>query len=237
MVDVPTIVRAKDRHERSRAIGARGWKDILLRVYRGISDDRIAINAAGVTFYALLAMFPAIAALVSIYGLFADPRTIADQLDALSGIMPGGGVAVIRDQLMRVSAKGSGSLTLGVAISLGVSLWSANGGLKGLFDALNVVYDEPEKRSFIRLNAISLTLTLAMIAVVAGALVCIVAVPAILAYRPSFLGMVLEIARWPAMAVLAAVALACIYRYGPSRDEPQWRWVSWGSVAAAVLWL
>src|SRR5689334_11553940 len=124
----------RGRHaERPSEIPKRGWKDILWRVYGGLSEDRILMNAAGVTFYALLALFPAIAAFVSIYGLFADPSQIANQLDTLAGILPGGGMEVIRDQLTRVASQSNGSLTLGVIIGLLVSLWSANGGIKALF--------------------------------------------------------------------------------------------------------
>jgi len=214
-----------------------GWKDILWRVYGGLSEDRILMNAAGVTFYALLALFPAIAALVSIYGLFADPSQIANQLDTLSGILPGGGMEVIKDQLTRVASQGNGSLTVGVVMGLIVSLWSANGGIKALFDALNVVYGEEEKRSFLRLNATSLTFTLVMLCFAIIAIAGILAVPVILHALPSFLGTVINWARWPIMAALVAVALAFIYRYGPNRDEPKWRWISWGSAFAAVGWL
>ena len=223
--------------ERPSDIPARGWKDIFWRVYAGLSEDRILMNAAAVTFYALLALFPAIAALVSIYGLFADPNQIATQLDNLSDILPGGGVTVIKDQLTRLASQSNRSLTIGVVIGVLVSLWSANGGMKALFDALNAVYREDEKRSFIRLNAITLSFTLAMLAFAIVALVGIVAVPVILNALPAFLGTLINWARWPVMAVLIAVALACIYRYAPSRDEPRWRWISWGSVFAAVGWL
>ena len=223
--------------ERPREIPKSGWKDIFWRVYAGLGEDRILMNAAAVTFYSLLALFPAIAALVSIYGLFADPSQIANQLDTLSGIMPGGGMEVIKDQLTRLATQGSGSLTIGLVIGVLVSLWSANGGIKALFDALNVVYGEEEKRSFLRLNATTLSFTLAMLCFAIVALVAIVAVPVILKALPDFLGTVVNWARWPVMAVLIAVALALIYRYGPSRDEPKWRWISWGSVFAAVGWL
>lgn len=143
-------VRAKDRSEqfddgRGRAatapseIPARGWKDIVLRVYEGISDDRILANSAAVTFYALLALFPAIAALVSIYGLVADPNTMAKSLDDMSAVLPGGAIDVVRDQLTRLTAQGSATLGISFVIGLAVSLWSANGGIKALFDTLNVV--------------------------------------------------------------------------------------------------
>jgi membrane protein len=218
---------------RPAAIPARGWAAILWRVLRGISDDRILMNAAAVTFYALLALFPAIAAIVSIYGLFADPARISNQLNALSGILPGGGITVIRNQLTRLVAKGSGPLSLGFALGLLVSLWSANGGVSGLFDALNVVYGEREKRSLVTFYAVSLAFTVAMIGFAIVAVACVVAVPAVLAYLPGFIATVIDIARWPLLAVLVAVVLAVIYRYGPSRERPRWRWISGGSAAAA----
>jgi membrane protein len=223
--------------ERPSDIPARGWKDILWRVYNGLGEDRILMNAGGVTFYALLALFPAITALVSIYGLFSDPGQITNQLDMLYGILPGGGMTVIEEQLTRLAAQDSGSLTFGLVFGLLVSLWSANGGMKALFDALNVVYGQEERRSFLRLNAISLTFTLAMLCFAMIALAAIIAVPVILPALPDFLGTVINWARWPVMAVLIAVVLALIYRYGPNRDAPKLRWISWGSVLAAVGWL
>src|SRR5437870_3333008 len=165
-------------------IPARGWKDILLRVFRGITDDRILANAAAVTFYALLALFPAIAALVSVYGLFADPGTIGGHLDAVSGVLPGGALDVIRDQLTRLTAQGSGTLGISFVIGLAISLWSANGGIKALFDALNVVYEEKEERGFIRLNALSLLFTIGMILFLLLALACVIVVPIALNYLP-----------------------------------------------------
>jgi membrane protein len=125
--------------KRPSEIPARGWKDILLRVYDGISDDRILANAAGVTYYALLALFPGIAALVSIYGLFADPSAIVSHLDAIAGFAPSGAVDVIRDQLTRLTAQGSATLGISFLVGLLISLWSANSGIKALFDALNAV--------------------------------------------------------------------------------------------------
>src|SRR5690242_4369056 len=168
--------------EKPSDIPARGWKDILWRVYEGISDDRILANAAAVTFYALLALFPALAALVSIYGLFADPASMQDTLDTVSGVLAGGAVDVIRDQLNRLIAQPSGTLGISFLIGLVVSLWSANGGIKALFDALNVVYEEGEQRSFIRLNAITLAFTLAMIAFVIAALSCIASLGAVIGF-------------------------------------------------------
>lgn len=218
-------------------VPAAGWKDILARVYRGLDDDRILANAAAVTFYALLALFPAIAALVSIYALFADPQSISQHLDAAAGVLPGGAIDIIRDQLDRLVAQPHNKLGISFLIGLAVSIWSANGGIKALFDALNAVYEEKEERSFIRLNAVSLIFTVAMIAFLIAALACLVALPAVLGMLPEFVGMILDYARWPVLLVLVTLALAFIFRYGPDRSEPRWRWVSWGSAFAAIGWL
>lgn len=218
-------------------IPARGWKDILLRVFQGISRDRILDNAAAVTFYVLLAIFPGIAALVSIYGLFANPATISSSLNALSGVLPGGAVSVIHGQLARLTAAKGGSLSIGFAIGLLASLWSANSGVKGLFDALNAVYEEDEKRGFLKFTAISFAFTLAILALAIVALAGIVVLPIVLRHLPGMIGLIFNIARWPVLLVLVAVVLAFVYRYGPSRTEPRWRWVTWGSAFAALAWL
>jgi membrane protein len=225
--------------DRPTEIPAPGWKDILWRVYEGISEDRILANAAGVTFYALLALFPGIAALVSVYALFADPSTIVNHLDAISGVAPGGAIDVLREQLTRLAEQGGTTLGIGFIISLVISLWSTNSGIKALFDALNVVYQEKEKRSFIRLNAVTLCFTLATIAFLLIALVGVVALPVIFNYLPlpRVTGVLLDIARWPILLVLVAFGLTLIYRYGPSRTEPRWQWITWGGAFAAFTWL
>jgi membrane protein len=158
-------------------IPAPGWKNTLLRVYNGISADRILANAAGVAFYVLLALFSGIAALVSIYGLFADPSSIAGHLDTISSVAPGGAIDVVREQMTRVSAQGSTTLGISFALGLMISLWSANSGIKALFDALNVAYEEKEKRSFIRLNAITLLFTIGTLVFLTIALACVIALP------------------------------------------------------------
>src|SRR5690349_12187684 len=141
-------------------IPPRGWKDILWRTYEEMNNDRILAVAAGVTFYGLLALFPAIAALVSIYGLFADAATINDHLSLLAGFLPGGAIEIVSEQVKRIASKGSGTLGFGFVFGLVISLWSANAGMKAMFDALNVAYGEEEKRSFIGLNLRSLAFTM-----------------------------------------------------------------------------
>ena len=220
-------------------IPARGWKDILLRIWTNIGKDRVVLVAAGVTFYSLLAIFPAIAALVALYGLFADPSTIASHIDSLSGVLPGGALEVIRNQINLVASQGSSKLGVAFVIGFAVSLWSANAGIKSIFDALNLVYDEPEKRGLVGLNLISLAFTVAAIVFVLLAIGCIAALPAVFStdqlQGPTAL--IVQIGRWPVLFVIVAFRLAVLYRFGPSRRKPQWRWVSWGSAFAAVAWI
>ena len=220
-------------------IPATGWKDIRWRVYANIGDHRILALAAGMTYYSILAIFPALAALVAIYGIFTDAGSIAKHLDDISGFVPGGAIDVAREQLTRVSSISDRALGLTFLLGLVISLWSANAAMKSLFDTLNIVYGEREKRGFFRLNAISLSFTIAGIVFVLSALAAVVAVPVLLNYLhlSNFSDLLIRIVRWPAMFIALALAIACIYRFGPSRAAPRWHWISWGSSAAALLWL
>jgi membrane protein len=220
-------------------IPPRGWKDILLRVFSNISDHRVLALAAGMTFYSLLAIFPALAALVAIYGLFSDPAAITAHLDQVSGFMPSGALDVARDQLMRVASKGNQTLGFTFAFGLAVSLWSANAAMKSLFDTLNIVYAEQEKRGFIKLNAISLSFTAAAVAFILVAIGAVAVLPIALEFVgfTSFTEILLRIARWPALFIVLTIALALIYRFGPSRAAPKLRWITWGSALSALLWL
>ena len=208
----------------------RDGRDILLRVYSNVGDHRILALAAGMTYYSLLAIFPALAALVAIYGLFADTGTIARHLDQVSGFIPSGAIDLAREQLTRVASKGNRTLGLTSVIGLAISLWSANAAMKSLFDTLNIVYDEKEKRGFIKLNVMSLTFTIAAIAFVVAALGAVVVLPVVLDFLwlSNFADLFIRIGRWPAMFLVVAFALACVYRFGASREAPRWR----GSVGA-----
>jgi membrane protein len=220
-------------------IPARGWGDILWRVYRGISESRILLVAAGVTFYALLAIFPGIAALISIYSLFADPASVASHLDTVANVAPGGAIDILREEMTRLASQGGATLGVSFLVSLAISFWTANSGVKATFDALNIVYGEEEKRSFIKLNIITLFVTLGIVVFILLTLAAVVAVPVALTYIPipGVTALVVKIGRWPILFVLVTTALAVLYKYGPSRTEPRWRWVTWGSVSAAIVWL
>jgi membrane protein len=195
--------------------------------------------AAGVTFYSLPAIFPAIAALVALYGLFADPSQIAKHVDTLSGVLPGGALEIARNQLNMVASQGASKLGITFIIGLAVSLWSANAGIKSIFDALNLVYDEEEKRGLIRLNFVSLAFTVAAILFMLLAIACVAALPAVSSTNQlqGMTALIAQIARWPILLVIVAFGLAAVYRFGPSRREPQWRWITWGSTFAAIAWI
>ena len=235
-----------DRSAEPRGRGARtpteispnGWRDVLLRVIHGISKDRITTMSGGVTFFVLLALFPGLAGLISLYGLFADSSTIAQHLSGLEGILPEGGMQILRDQLGQLSSQPPEKLGFATVASLAISLWSANGGVKAMFEGLNAVYEEREKRSFVKLNAVSLVLTLGVIAFVIASLMTITVIPKLLSFLglPG-LGEIVGYGRWPLLLIVASLMIAVIYRFGPSRDQPQWRWISPGSVFAAVTWI
>jgi membrane protein len=238
------VHRAKERGRGRRAtapwqIPWAGWKDIFWRVYASINDNRLLAVAAGVVFYSLLAIFPAIAAFVSLYGLIADASTIDSHLSLAAGIFPSGAVDILHEQIARLTAKTDAKLGLGFVTGLAIALWSANAGMKGIIDALNVVYDEKEKRSFVKLNLLSLLFTVIAILSLMIALAAVVIAPIVFSAvgLSSLLGLAIAVLRWPLLLVLAAVALAAIYRYGPSRTEARWQWLSVGSVAAAIAWL
>jgi membrane protein len=228
-----------DEPEQKEEAPQRTWKDFLLRVFSQISEDRVLANAAGVTFYALLAIFPAIVALVSIYGLFADPAAISAQLQQLQGVLPEGALQIIGEQLQRISSAGTGNLSFAFIGGLLVALWSANGGTKALFDALNVAYDEEEKRGFLKLNAISLGFTLGFICFVVLVVAGVVAVPVVLSFipLPEATTAIVRLLPFVVLLIVAAFIFGLIYRYGPSHKGDRGRWITPGSIFAALAWL
>jgi membrane protein len=232
--------RGRGRHSRSPLqIPWAGWKDILWRTYERTGADRLLAIAAGVVFFGLLAVFPAITALVSCYGLFANPSTIGDNLQTLALMLPEGSFTIVQDQIARVLAKGNTSLGFTFLFGLALALWSANAGVKAVIDALNIVYEEREKRSFIKLNLLSLTFTAGGIVALLLMVGSVVALPLLL----NHLGLaeqskvIVSLARWPLLFAMLLLALAVLYRFGPSRDQAQWKWLSVGAVAAALLWI
>jgi membrane protein len=206
----------------------------------GVQEDRVLLVAAGVTFYGLLALFPATAALIALFGLFADPVGINNQLAQFSGFLPSGALEIVADQIKRIAANSGSTLSLAFGFGLIASLWGANAGTKAVFDALNIIYKEREKRSFVTLTLQSLIFTIGgivMLVLAAGSVVAIPLLLAVLGTSVSSWAAVASLLRWPVLFGALLIGLACLYRYGPSRPNAQWRWVTWGSTFSAVIWL
>lgn len=220
------------------AIPLIGWRDILWRTLQEISRDRLPSAAGGVTFYVLLAIFPAIGAFVSLYGLLWDVAAVQKQLQGLSGVFPASVIQIVGDQMLRLAGQHPGKLSAAFLVSLLVSVWSANAGMKALFEGLNVAYDEVEKRPLLLRSAITYGSTFAalvFLTLVAGVLV---AAPVALSWlglaRPDSWWVAL---RWCLVAGVTVAAFSLVYRYGPSRARARWRWVTWGAALASAGWL
>ena len=214
-----------------------GWKEILLRVWQEFGRDRILLVAAGVTFYLLLAMVPALSAVVSTYGLFTDPPSVQQHLAFLHAYLPDGGREIVAEQLGRLSSQADPRLGFTLAASLALALWSANAGVKALFESMNVAYDEAEKRGFVRLTLISLGFTVGGIVL----LLAIIAVTLVLPLALERVGLgsqaerLVRIGSPATLFVAALVALSALYRWGPSRAEARWRWITPGAVIAVFV--
>ncbi|GLR54266.1 YihY/virulence factor BrkB family protein [Shinella yambaruensis] len=220
-------------------IPALGLRDVAWRLYDSLTTDRILLIAAGVTFYLLLSIFPAISVFVSLYGLVADPSSVVDRLAFFGSAMPEQAFELILGQLRSLTSAPQASLSATLLGSLAIALWSANAGMKALFEAMNVAYGETEKRGFIRLNLTSLSFTFASLVLVVLIITLAGIVPAMLDYL--WLGrwteLIIRLARWPLLLALIAVAIMSLYRLGPSREPAKLRWLSWGAVFSTGAWL
>ena len=219
-------------------IPARGWLQVAKRGWKEAKADQVPLLAAGVSFYAFLAIFPALIAVVTIYGLIADPATIANQLNSMAAALPDEARQIITDQVTALSSRRQ-ALGIGLIISVLIALWSASAGISNLLTAVNVAYDEEEKRGFVKKRLMSLGLTLGAIVFMVIMLGIVALLPPLLkaVFGTGALSWILQIAGWLVMVVLVAIALAVIYRLGPDRDAPRMRWVSVGAVVATFVWL
>lgn len=234
-------------HERGRGRHAthplqipwRGWNDILWRTYQEMQSDRLLSIAGGVAFFVLLAIFPAITALVSAYGLFFNTSTITGNLSLLNDVVPANVLGIVAEQANRIAANSGRALSVGIVVGILVSLWSAISGVKAMIDALNVIYEQREGRGFIKLNLLALVFTLGGFAAFLLAIAAVVVLPFVL----SPIGLASEtetltrFLRWPALLLVLLIGLAALYRYGPYRRPARWQWVSVGSVFAALTWI
>ncbi|WP_094544035.1 YihY/virulence factor BrkB family protein [Brucella pseudogrignonensis] len=220
-------------------IPVRGLRDVFWRVIEAITADRVTLIAAGVTYYLLLSLFPALAALVALYGFVADPSTIMGHVGFLASVFPPGSFDLILNQLTALTLQKASTLSFAFFAGLVVAIWSANSGMKAIFDAMNVAYREKEKRSFVRLNLLSLTFTFGGLIIAIVLIAAIGVLPAVLSYLwlDRWQELLARFARWPLVLVLVGCGIALIYRFGPSRAQAKFRWLNWGVVLSTLLWM
>lgn len=225
--------------EAPRDIPPRGWWEVLVRVWYETGEDNISVLAAGCAFFFFLSLFPAITALVSVYGLFADPVEVEQQAELLANILPADTYNLLVGQMRAVASSGSISLGWSLALSLAFTLWTASAGVRTVFAALNIAYGEEEKRSLLVFYSTAMAFTIGALLAVFVALAFIVGLPAVLAFLglKSVADWTIRIVRWPLLGALVVLGIGLLYRFGPSRSTAKWRWVTWGSAAATALWL
>ena len=210
-------------------------KDVVVRTGR----DHLSVVSAGCAYYALFAIIPALTASISLYGLTADPATVERQFDVLKTVLPPQAYAIVIDQIRRIAQTSGQALGWGFGVGLFIALWSANYATQAMFSALNIAYGEPERRSLIRFYSLAIGYTFIGIIGTAAMLFAIVYVPILFddSGHPEAFEWLLSYLRWPMFIVLTLFLLALVYRFGPSREDPQWRWITPGSVFAALVWL
>lgn len=211
------------------------WKAVLRSLWRDLNENHVPLTAAGVTFFILLALVPTLNCFVAIYGLFNSPAAAAQQTNLLTGIVPGGGLAIIKDQLVRLATQANHSLGLTLIVSAVIALWSAAAGFRALFEAMNVAYHETETRGFIRVNLMALAATIASAIAAAVVLTAVLFVPVILGVFPiadAFLDGMVRVLAYLAMLAVYVTGIAALYRWGPSRSNARWRWLGPGNILA-----
>jgi membrane protein len=215
------------------------WRNVARRIKRELKDGRASIMAAGVAFYCFLALFPALTALVSLYGLVADPGDVGDQMDTVAPLLPRQVRDVMRRELTSIVARSTGTLSLEVAVSILLALWAANKGTRALLVAVDVIFDPRSAGNIVKLSFVALCLTVGAVGFGVVSLGAVIAVPAVLGR----LGVgspglrLLVWLRWPVLAAALLLGLALIYRFSRVVPRPRWRWVTPGSALAAALWL
>lgn len=232
----PRRAAAEGRHAESPAeIPARGWLAVLKRTVQQLKSDNVPVVAGGVAFFCFLALIPALAAVVSIYGLVADPADVTRQLDSVLGALPEDAAALLREQLEGITSTSTGGLGLAVVVSVLGSLWSASKGMQALIAALNIAYDEDETRTGLKLRGLTLLLTFGLAGGAVAVTFAMVLVGAVAGRLGTAGELALTIVRWPVLFAVLVAGLAALYRYAPNRDDAEWRWVTPGAALAAAL--
>ena len=220
-------------------IDSSGWKKVLIKVKEHIVEDNIPIVSAGVAFYAFLAIFPGIIALISIYGLVTDAQTAQEQITRLSEVMPEETISMIQKRVDNLIDTPTSALGLGTTFGFLIALWSANRGIKALFTGLDVAYRVDDGRGFIKKNAMALAFTLGTIIVIIVSLAFIVLFPVLVNTigLPGNVEILVTWLRWPLLGIIIILAISLIYRYGPARKTPRFQWVIYGATVATIVWL
>jgi membrane protein len=231
--------RPGDQAEQPTQIPAKGWWQVTRRAFKESSADNVGILAGGIAYAAFLALFPALIAGISLFGLVADPATIAQQAEGVLAALPETAQPLLRDQIIALTQTPSGALSFSLIVSILLALWSASAGTSSLMTGINIAYDEQESRNFFKLRGTALLLTLGAIIFVLITLALVAVVPAALnaLQLGTFINVIVQIVRWALLVVLVVVALAVVYRMAPDRDAPQFKWTSIGALVAAALWV
>jgi len=225
--------------DRPAEIPRAGWFEIVKRAFAEGKKDNVSMLAAGLAYFAFLALFPTLIAAVLLYGLLADPADVQRQVESFSSALPADAAGLLTEQMGAIASTSSSTLGIGLVIALLGALWSASGGVSNLINAVNVCYDEEETRGFLKLRGLALMLTIGAIVFMALAVGPVAVAPAVLEALP--LGIVgtilLQVGRWVLLVVLVMAGLAVVYRLAPDRDAPKFRWTSVGAVVATVIWV
>jgi membrane protein len=220
-------------------IPAAGWWQVLRRGWRAASEDQVPLLGAGVAFFGFLSLFPSLAAFTLVYGLVADPATVADRAQTLTASLPPEARTLLVGQLQQLTSTPRQDLGWGLALTIVLALWSASGGVGNLITAINSAYDEDKKRGFVKEKLLALGVTVGAVVFMALIVTLVAGVPVVLGFLDvnGPLRWLIEVVRWLLLAVLVMLALSVLYRFAPDRDAPKFRWVSAGAVTATVLWL
>lgn len=216
-----------------------GLVGIMWSIVERIGRDNVTMVAAGVAFYALLAIFPALAAMVSLYGLFSDPQEVSRQITSMSYFLPPEALKLITDGLQSFVSKSSSQFNIALVTGLLLAIWSARAGMAAVMTGLNIAYEETERRSIVVQNLVALAMTFASIILAIAIVFAVGVIPAALALLnlPSQIATTVALVRWPILAVVILTGFAVLYRFAPCRRQAQWQWITWGSATATSFWL
>jgi membrane protein len=233
------VQRPGEQAELPTQIPAKGWWQVTRRAFKESSADNVGIIAGGIAYAAFLAIFPALIAGISLFGLVADPATIAQQAEGVLAALPEAAQPLLRDQIVSLTQTPSGALSFSLIVSILLALWSASSGTSSLMTGINIAYDEQESRNFLKLRGTALLLTLGAIVFVLLTLALVAVVPAVLnaLQLGTFINVIVQVVRWALLIVLIIAALAVVYRLAPDRDAPQFKWTSVGALVSGVLWV